>query len=39
MEPGLRKRESLRLTELWVREAVLVIRAVNGDVAAYAGCG
>jgi len=39
MEPGLGKRESLKLTELWIREAIFVIGAVNGHVAAYAGCG
>ena len=39
MEPGLGKRESLKLTELWTREAIFVIGAVNGHVAAYAGCG
>jgi len=39
MEPGLGKQESLTLIELWIRKPVLVIRTMNGDMAADAGCG
>jgi hypothetical protein len=39
MERVLGKQESLRLTELWICKSVLMIRAMNGHMATYAGCG